>query len=56
MWMRTILLSSSGRTTTIMGTPLTDCEAVPPHIEPLPEDPPLYEELTWRDQQDDSLI
>ena len=50
MRMLTTLMSPTAGTATIMGTPLTDREAVPPHIGYLPEEPPLYEELTGREQ------
>ena len=50
MRMLTTLMSPTEGTGTIMGTPLTDREAVTPHIGYLPEEPPLYEELTGREQ------
>jgi ABC-2 type transport system ATP-binding protein len=50
MRMLTTLLPPTEGTATIMGTPLTDREAVTPHIGYLPEDPPVYEELTGREQ------
>ncbi|WP_380676535.1 ABC transporter ATP-binding protein [Salinigranum sp. GCM10025319] len=50
MRMLTTLMSPTAGTATIMGTPLTDREAVTPHIGYLPEEPPLYEELTGREQ------
>jgi ABC-2 type transport system ATP-binding protein len=50
MRMLTTLMAPSEGTATIMGTPLTDREAVTPHIGYLPEEPPLYEELTGREQ------
>jgi ABC-2 type transport system ATP-binding protein len=42
----TTLLPPSDGTATIAGTPLTDRDAVTPQIGYLPEEPPLYEELT----------
>ncbi len=50
MRMLTTLMSPTAGTATIMGAPLTDREAVTPHIGYLPEEPPLYEELTGREQ------
>jgi ABC-2 type transport system ATP-binding protein len=50
MGMLTTLMSPTAGTATIMGTPLTDREAVTPHIGYLPEEPPVYEELTGREQ------
>jgi ABC-2 type transport system ATP-binding protein len=48
--MLTTLIAPTAGTATILGTPLTDREAVTPHIGYLPEEPPLYEELTGREQ------
>jgi len=50
MRMLTTLLSPTEGTATIMGTPLTDRERVTRHIGYLPEEPPLYEELTGHEQ------
>lgn len=50
MRMLTTLMSSSEGTATIMGTSLADREAVTRHIGYLPEDPPVYEELSGREQ------
>ncbi|MDQ2055605.1 ABC transporter ATP-binding protein [Halobellus sp. H-GB7] len=50
MRMLTTLLPPREGTATIMRTPLTDREAVTRHLGYLPEDPPVYEELTGHDQ------
>ena len=50
MRMLTTLLPPTEGTATVMGTPLTDREAVTRHIGYLPEDPPVYEELTGLEQ------
>jgi ABC-2 type transport system ATP-binding protein len=50
MRMLTTLLSPTEGTATIMETPLTDRDSVTRHIGYLPEEPPLYEELTGREQ------
>lgn len=50
MRMLTTLMSPTEGTATIMGTPLTDRESVTHHIGYLPEEPPVYEELTGREQ------
>jgi ABC-2 type transport system ATP-binding protein len=46
----TTLLPPTEGTATIMGTPLSDRERVTGHIGYLPEDPPVYEELTGSEQ------
>ena len=50
MRMLTTLTSPTEGTATIMGSPLTDRESVTRHIGYLPEEPPVYEELTGREQ------
>ncbi|RLM84254.1 ABC transporter ATP-binding protein [Halobellus sp. Atlit-38R] len=50
MRMLTTLLPPTEGTATILGTPLTDREAVTRHIGYLPEEPPVYEELTGHEQ------
>jgi ABC-2 type transport system ATP-binding protein len=50
MRMLTTLLPPSDGTVAIMGTPLADRPGVIQHIGYLPEEPPLYEELTGREQ------
>jgi ABC-2 type transport system ATP-binding protein len=50
MRMLTTLLPPSEGTATLMGVPLTDRQAVTAHLGYLPEEPPLYEELTGREQ------
>lgn len=46
----TTLLPPTEGTATIIGTSLTERETVTGHIGYLPEDPPVYEELTGREQ------
>ena len=50
MRMLTTLLPPSAGSATIMGTPLTDREAVTRKLGYLPETPPLYDELSGREQ------
>jgi ABC-2 type transport system ATP-binding protein len=50
MRMLTTLLPPSEGTATLMGVPLTDRETVTGYLGYLPEEPPLYEELTGREQ------
>lgn len=50
MRLLTTLLPPTEGTATIMRTPLTDGEAVTREIGYLPEDPPVYEELSGREQ------
>ncbi|MUV56562.1 ABC transporter ATP-binding protein [Halogeometricum sp. CBA1124] len=50
MRMLTTLMPPTEGAATIMGTPLTDREVVTRHLGYLPEEPPLYEELTGREQ------
>lgn len=50
MRMLTTLMSPTEGTAAIMGTPLTDRESVTRYIGYLPEEPPLYDELTGREQ------
>ena len=46
----TTLLRPSGGEARVCGDPVTDRSAVSPHIGHLPERPPLYDELTGREQ------
>ena len=46
------LLRPSAGTASIDGHPITDREAVTPHLGYLPEEPPLFDELTGREQLD----
>ncbi|KAB1194347.1 ATP-binding cassette domain-containing protein [Haloferax sp. MBLA0076] len=50
MRMLTTLMPPTEGTASIMGTPLTDRSAVTRHIGYLPENAPVYEELTGREQ------
>jgi len=50
MRMLTTLLRPTSGTASIVGTPITDREAVTAKLGYLPETPPLYEELTGREQ------
>ncbi|WP_435118177.1 ABC transporter ATP-binding protein [Halolamina sp. C58] len=50
MRLLTTLLRPSGGEAWICGEPVTDREAVAPHVGHLPERPPLYDELTGREQ------
>jgi ABC-2 type transport system ATP-binding protein len=50
MRMLTTLTRPTSGTATVAGNPITDREAVTPHIGYLPEDPPIYDELTGREQ------
>jgi ABC-2 type transport system ATP-binding protein len=50
MRMLTTLLPPTEGTATIMGTPLADRRAITLQIGYLPEEPPVYEELTGREQ------
>ena len=50
MRMLTTLMAPSEGTAAVAGTPLADREAVVRHLGYLPEEPPLYEELTGREQ------
>jgi len=50
MRMLTTLLPPSDGSATILGTPLSDRRGVTRHIGYLPEEPPIYEELTGREQ------
>ena len=50
MRMLTTLMSPTAGTARIVGTPLTDRGSVTRHIGYLPEEPPVYEELTGREQ------
>ncbi|MFC7046686.1 ABC transporter ATP-binding protein [Halobacteriaceae archaeon GCM10025711] len=50
MRMLTTLSRPTAGTAHIMGTPVEDREAVVDHLGYLPEQPPLYEELTGREQ------
>jgi ABC-2 type transport system ATP-binding protein len=50
MRMLTTLLPPTEGTATVVGTPLTDREAVTKYIGYLPEEPPVYDELTGREQ------
>jgi len=48
--MLTTLLRPTAGTATVAGEPIEDRDAVTPHIGYLPEDPPVYDELTGREQ------
>lgn len=50
MQMLTTLLTPTAGTARIAGHPITERETVAPHIGYLPETPPLYDELTGREQ------
>jgi ABC-2 type transport system ATP-binding protein len=50
MRMLTTLTRPTSGTATVAGHPITEREAVTPHIGYLPEDPPIYDELTGREQ------
>jgi len=50
MRMLTTLTRPTAGTATVAGHPITDREAVTPHVGYLPEDPPIYDELTGREQ------
>jgi ABC-2 type transport system ATP-binding protein len=50
MRMLTTLLPPTEGTATVAGTPLDERDAVVAHIGYLPEEPPVYEELTGREQ------
>ncbi len=50
MRMLTTLLPPTAGTATILGIPISERERVTPHIGYLPETPPLYDELTGREQ------
>ncbi|WP_254832757.1 ABC transporter ATP-binding protein [Haloglomus salinum] len=50
MRMLTTLLPPTAGTATIMGTPLTDRRAITRYLGYLPEEPPVYDELTGREQ------
>jgi ABC-2 type transport system ATP-binding protein len=48
--MLTTLLTPTAGEARVMGVPVRDREAVTPHVGYLPETPPLYEELSGREQ------
>jgi len=50
MRMLTTLTKPTSGTARVAGHPISDRDAVTPHIGYLPEEPPLYEELTGREQ------
>ena len=50
MRMLTTLATPTSGTARIVGNPVTDREAVVSHVGYLPEEPPLYDELTGREQ------
>jgi ABC-2 type transport system ATP-binding protein len=50
MRLLTTLTRPTAGTARVGGKPIADREAVTPHIGYLPEDPPIYEELTGREQ------
>ncbi|MDQ2050510.1 ABC transporter ATP-binding protein [Natronolimnohabitans sp. A-GB9] len=50
MRMLTTLVKPTSGTARVVGNPITDREAVTPHIGYLPEEPPIYDELTGREQ------
>jgi len=50
MQMLTTLTRPTSGTASVAGRPIADREAVVPHIGYLPEEPPLFEELTGREQ------
>ncbi|WP_440988513.1 ABC transporter ATP-binding protein [Haloarchaeobius baliensis] len=50
MRMLTTLTRPTSGSAHVAGEPITDRESVTPHIGYLPEEPPLYEELTGREQ------
>ncbi|WP_267640954.1 ABC transporter ATP-binding protein [Haloarchaeobius amylolyticus] len=50
MRMLTTLIRPTAGTARVAGTPVTDRDAVTPDIGYLPEEPPLYDELTGREQ------
>ncbi|WP_435319618.1 ABC transporter ATP-binding protein [Haloarchaeobius sp. TZWSO28] len=50
MRMLTTLIRPTSGTARVAGQPVTDRDAVTPHIGYLPEEPPLYDELTGREQ------
>ncbi|AGB14971.1 ABC-type multidrug transport system, ATPase component [Halovivax ruber XH-70] len=50
MKMLTTLVRPTSGTAHVAGNPITDRESVTPHIGYLPEEPPLYEELSGREQ------
>ncbi|WP_439027646.1 ABC transporter ATP-binding protein [Haloarchaeobius sp. DT45] len=50
MRMLTTLIRPSSGTARVAGEPVTDRDAVTPNIGYLPEEPPLYDELTGREQ------
>jgi ABC-2 type transport system ATP-binding protein len=50
MRMLTTLTRPTSGTATVAGHPIDDRDAVTPHIGYLPEEPPLYDELTGREQ------
>ncbi len=52
MRMLTTLTRPTSGTARVAGAPITDRDAVTPHIGYLPEEPPLYDELTGREQLD----
>jgi len=50
MRMLTTLTRPTSGSATVAGHPIVDRESVTPHIGYLPEDPPVYDELTGREQ------
>jgi ABC-2 type transport system ATP-binding protein len=50
MRMLTTLTRPTSGSATVAGQPVSDRDAVTPHIGYLPEEPPLYDELTGREQ------
>ncbi|APX95144.1 multidrug ABC transporter ATP-binding protein [Natronorubrum daqingense] len=50
MRMLTTLTKPTSGTARVAGHPITDRESVTPHIGYLPEEPPIYDELTGREQ------
>src|SRR6056297_2234308 len=50
MRMLTTLTRPTSGSATVAGKPIDDRDAVTPHIGYLPEEPPLYDELTGREQ------
>ena len=50
MRMLTTLTMPTAGTAHVAGHPITDREAVTPHVGYLPEEPPIYDELTGREQ------
>jgi len=50
MRMLTTLTRPTSGSATVAGQPISDRDAVTPHIGYLPEEPPLYDELTGREQ------